>query len=147
MKIKNKLKNWIKRYWLSEVVSYSLAMWLSYITFKTTSNYYLSWTAIIIWDYLWYYWVMFVNEIRNSIKINKSYNLKLFLIDLRNLWFEFWLPQIFETFIIYPLVVFYVPTLFKNYQLWAFLSMTFVIMIFYIQTIILYEIRIKYFKN
>lgn len=147
MKIKNKLKNWIKRYWLSEVISYSLAMWLSYITFRTTNNYYLAWTAIIIWDYLWYYWVMFVKEIRNTVRNNKNYTLKLFLIDLRNLWFEFWIPQIFETFIIYPLVVFYVPTLFKNYQLWAFLSMTFVIMIFYIQTIILYEIRIKYFKN
>jgi len=55
--MKNKLKEWVKRYRLSEVASYSLAMIWWYITFKYTNNYYLSWIMVIIWDNLWYYWI------------------------------------------------------------------------------------------
>lgn len=142
--MKYKIIEWIKRYRLSEVVSYTLAIFSSWITFKITQNYYLSGLVIIIMDNLWYYWVMFLNEIRSSKKINKQYNFKLFMKDFRNLWFEFWPPQLLEIFIIYPLLVFYIPPLFDNYLVWAFIAMTLAVMIFYIQAIILYEIRKKY---
>lgn len=147
MKIKNKIKEWIKRYWLSELVSYTLAMLLSFLTFKLTRNYYLSWILLIVWDYLWYFWIMLLNEIKNTIKVKMQYSLKLLIKDVRNLWFEFWPPQILEIFIIYPLLTFYIPPLFKNYFIWAFVAMTLAVIIFYIQTVILYEIRKKIFKD
>ncbi len=116
--MKKKIKEWIKRYRLSELMSYSLAMIWGYLTFKYTNNYYYSWIVVIIWDNLWYYWTIIFKEIMNTIKIKKYYNLKLFLKDIRNLWFEFWPPQILEIFIIYPLLMFYIPPLFNIYSIW-----------------------------
>lgn len=142
--IKKKLKEWIKRYWLSELISYFLAMCFGYSTFKITNNYYLAWASIIIWDYLWYFWVMIIKEIKTTYEKNNKYSIKLFWKDLRNLWIEFWPPQILEIFIIYPILTFYIPPLFKNYVIWWFIAMTLAVIIFYIQTIILYEIRNKY---
>ena len=66
--------------------------------------------------------------------------------DLRNLTFEFWLPEIVEIIFVYPILVFYVPKLFYNYPFWIFIAMTISVFIFYTQAIILYEIRKKYFR-
>ncbi|MDD5769792.1 MAG: hypothetical protein PHE25_02390 [Candidatus Gracilibacteria bacterium] len=147
MKIKNKIKEWIKRYWLSELVSYTLAMLLSFLTFKLTRNYYLSGILLIVGDYLGYFGIMLLNEIKNTIKVKMQYSLKLLIKDVRNLGFEFGPPQILEIFIIYPLLTFYIPPLFKNYFIGAFVAMTLAVIIFYIQTVILYEIRKKIFKD
>lgn len=56
--MRKKLKEWIKRYWLSELVSYTLAILWWYLTFKFTKNYYISWIVVILWDYLGYYGVI-----------------------------------------------------------------------------------------
>jgi len=144
--IRKKIKIWINRYYISEIISYILAIWLWTITFYYTKDYYISWIVVIIWDNIWYYWTMFVREIINTKRINKKYNLQLFLKDFRNLSFEFWIPQIIEIFIIYPLLIFYIPQLFTSYPIWVFIAMTIAVIIFYIQAITLYEIRKKYFK-
>jgi hypothetical protein len=145
-KFYNKIKDWCNRYLLAEIISYSFTIWSWSLVFYITNNYYLSWLVVIVWDYLWYYLTIFIKEILNTRRISKCYNFKLFLKDFRNLVFEFWWPQFMETFIIYPLSIFYIPQLFDNYSIWAFIAMTIVVITFYVQAIVLYEIRKKYFN-
>lgn len=92
----------------------------------------------MIWDNLGYYWTMLFNEVKFTIKKKWKYNLKLFLKDFWSLSFEFLLPQVLE--------IFFIPPFFDKYYIWAFVAMTLVIIIFYLQAIILYEIRKRYFK-
>lgn len=144
--MKKKFIEWIKRYWLSELVSYTLAIWWWYFIFNITQNYYVSWIFVIVLDTLWYYWVMLIKEIQNTYKNHNIYNYKLLLKDIRNLSFEFWPPQILEFFVTYPLLMFYIPPLFEKYYIWAFVAMIWAVIIFYIQAILLYEIRKIIFK-
>jgi len=145
--MKKRIYEWLKRYYLSELISYTLAIGWSWLVFKITHNYYISWLTLILWDYIWYYATIFIKEMKDTIKIKKIYNFKLFIIDIRNLWFEFWLPQALEILIIYPALVFYILPLFNNYTIWAFIAMTWAVIIFYLQTILLYEIRKKLFPK
>jgi len=144
-KLLYKIKDWFKRYFFAEVFSYSLAIWWGSLVFYMTSNYYLSWVVVIIGDHLWYYLTIFIREILNTYKINKTYNTKLLIKDFRNLLFEFWWPLLIESFVVSPILMFYIPRLFSNYSIWVFITMTATVIIFYLQAVILYEIRKKYF--
>lgn len=145
-KLFNKIKEWFKRYILSEIVSYSLAMFWWTFVFYITKNYYISWICVIIWDFFWYYATILIKEIIYTKSKYWTYNYKLFLKDLRNLSFEFGFPIFFEIFVIYPTLVFYIPRYFNNYTLWIFIAMTLAVAIFYCQAIVLYEIRKKIFN-
>ena len=92
-----------------------------------------------------YYLTIFIREILNTYKINKTYNTKLLIKDFRNLLFEFWWPLLIESFVVSPILMFYIPRLFSNYSIWVFITMTATVIIFYLQAVILYEIRKKYF--
>ena len=145
-KVFKKIKEWFNRYWLSELLSYSLAIGGWGFSFYLTNNYYISWIIVLILDNIWYYLPIVIKEFLWTYKINNFYNSKLFIKDLKNLSFEFWIPEITMNFFIYPPLIFYVPQKFDNYLVWIFVVMTITVILFYIQAITLYEIRKKYFK-
>lgn len=145
-KIIRKIKQWLQRYLLPEIVSYSCAIWWWTFIFYITNNYYISGISVIILDNLWYYLTIIIKEIIQTKLEYWTYNTRLFLKDFRNLGFEFGIPQIIEIYVVYPLLVFYIPQFFLSYPFWIFVAMTIAVLIFYLQAIILYEFRKKYFK-
>lgn len=140
-----KLKEYLSRYWLAELISYILAIWWWTIVYYMTGDKVLSTVCIVFWDIIWYYWVMFLKELQQCINRSKS---DLMTSISKSIWLlslEFWWPQLTEIFVIYPILIYYIPQFFENYSVWIFVAMTITVFIFYMQTIFLYELKKKYF--
>lgn len=146
-KIKNKIKEWFDRYFLSELLSYLFAMSLWWSTYYIFKNHYISGICIIIWDNIWYYLPILIKEIRLTYKKNKQYNIILFIKNIRNIWFEFWPSELLQFFLIYPFFLTVTPVFIKNYFVSSFIAMTLSIIFFYITTITFFELRKKIFKD
>lgn len=145
--MKNKIKEWINRYWLSELVSYTFALLLWWWSFYLFWNQFISGFCIIIWDNIWYYLPIFIKEVKISLKKHKRFNIKHLLKVIRNIWFEFWPSELLQFFFFYPFFLVITPIYIKNYFLSSFVAMTLSIIFFYITTIAFYEIRKKIFKD
>ena len=144
-KFSDKIDEYCKRYWLAEIISYSLAIGCSSYVYYQTNDVLLSGMVVIIWDNIWYYGTMFFKELYYY-KQGSLITSKIFRKSISSMSIEFWFPQVLETFVIYPIMVYNIPPLFDNYSLWVFLTMTLTVLIFYLQAIILYEIKKKYFN-
>lgn len=117
------------------LVSGNIAMWL------TGWSYFIASLVIARVDNLMYYGVMIIREITKSKKHNWSYDLKLFWKDLRNLLIEFGPAELIQTFVIYPLFLTYIPSLFTNYSFGVAVGMITANIFFYVAVIPVYERR------
>ncbi len=140
-----KLQEYIKRYGIAELVSYTCAIIGGSMVYYATESHAIAAFVVIVGDNLWYYGTIAIQEFMRYYQKN-WFSYLLFPKVWASLGFEFWLPQIIETLVVYPALLYYIPQLFTSYPVWIFVAMTLAILIFYLQAIILYEIKKKYFN-
>lgn len=146
--MKQKLKEWGRRYIPAEILGTIMALICSFAVFGLTGNLIATAYAGTIGENTGYYGFMSAREIirsrRHHKANNKEYTIISFLKNIRNLMMEFGLSEVFDSILIRPFFMYLFPTLLGNITWGILAGKVAADIIFYAPTIIAYELRKKH---
>ncbi|MBP9718238.1 hypothetical protein KBD59_03000 [Candidatus Gracilibacteria bacterium] len=146
--MKSKIKNWIKRYLPAEIFGT-----LGAIIFPTVVSFFTKNILIIALAGTWgenmgFYGTMIFQEVNESRKkhrqLNKNYGIVSFGKSIRNIFLEFGLAETADSLFVRPATMFFTVSSIDNLQLGVFTGKIIADVIFYIPTVISYELRKKH---
>jgi uncharacterized YccA/Bax inhibitor family protein len=149
--MKEKLIEWIKRYGLAEIISLTSTIVSSWLTFEhTKSN--LTTALVATWvGNIGYFGTILIQDILLAIKqlkkIEKKYSLETFFKNIRALFVEFGIAEVFDSIFIRPALLYYFPILLGNRTLGVVIAKFAADITFYIPAIISYELSKKKLRN
>ena len=144
--MKNKIKERIKRYWIAEI-SWTLgALALPTIASFFTSNVVIFALSGTRWENIWFYGTMIFQEMYKLKKLKHSPK-HIFIKSLRNILLEFGIAEISDSLFVRPAIMYLTLSNINNMQLGIFIWKIIGDLVFYIPTIISYELRKKYIKD
>jgi hypothetical protein len=149
--MKQKLREWIKRYGLAEIISLTATVFGSWLTFELTKNN-ITTALIATWiGNIGYFGTILIQDIQlanDQLKANnKEYSVETFYQNVRALFVEFGVAEIFDTFLIRPTLLYYFPLLLGNRTLGVVVAKFAADITFYIPAIISYELSKKKLRN
>jgi len=140
----------MKRYFPAEIFSIMGALLGAQIVFILTGNRILSAYAGAIGDNLFYYGLIVIREIitdaKHSKNNNQKHGIKGLLKTIRNIMVEFGPAEFLDSLILRPFCLYLFPILLKNYTMGIIVGTVAASFVFYIPTIIAYELRKKHLK-
>lgn len=143
--MKKKILEWIKRYLLSDIISTILSLGTAWLIMEQSGDRVLAAFIGSGVASLSFYLLIAFSDVRKSIKQhkqkNKSYKIKSFLIDFRNLIIEFGPAEILDVIAVRPFFMYLIPTLIGNFLLGTFIGKMIADAIFFAIAIIMYELR------
>jgi hypothetical protein len=149
--MKQKLTEWLKRYGLAEVVSLSLTVVSSWLTFHWTNSKIT--TALVgTWvGNIGYFGTILIEDILLAIRqlevIGKKYSLETFYKNVRALFVEFGIAELIDSFFIRPTLMYYIPVWIGDLS-WGVVIAKFAADItFYVPAIVSYELSKKRLRN
>ena len=149
--MKQKLTEWVKRYGLAEVISLSLTVVSSWLTFYFTQNKII--TALVgTWiGNIGYFGTILIEDISLAMKqlhaVGRHYSFESFYKNVRALFVEFGIAELFDTLFIRPALMYYIPILIGDLS-WGVVIAKFVADItFYIPAIMSYEFSKKKWRD
>jgi len=149
--MKKKLKEWLKRYILAEIVSTILSVGTAWIIKVSFDENVIAAFAGSIMASVGFYGIIAFNDIRKNIKHHQKhgigYGIIPFLKDFRNLIVEFGPAEILDVVVIRPFFMYFVPKLTSNFLMGTFIGKIIADIAFYIPAIIMYEVRKKHFPD
>jgi hypothetical protein len=146
--MRNKIKDWIKRYLPAEIFGT-----LGAIIFPTAVSFFteniLAIALVGTWgENVGFYGTMLFQETREGIekhkKLNKKYGLISFGKSIRNIFLEFGVAETADSLFVRPAIMYLTVSTIGNLQLGIFVGKIIADVIFYIPTIISYELRKKH---
>jgi hypothetical protein len=146
---KEKVIEWIKRYLPAEILSTVITLLST--TYDLTHN--AITTAIVgTWTgNISYFGYILLSDITISIKVCKSNHAKYGMLNLfhnvKVIVLEFGLAELFDSILIRPALMYYLPIWVGNLSLGVLLAKLVADVIFYIPAIIAYELRLKHLKQ
>ena len=149
--MKEKLREWIKRYGLAEIISLTATVVASWLAFELTKNN-ITTALVATWiGNIGYFGTILIQDIQLAInqlrEKDKKYSLETFYQNLRALFVEFGIAEIFDTFLIRPALLYYFPLLVGNRTLGVVIAKFTADKTFYIPAIISYELSKKKLRN
>ncbi len=149
--MKQKTTEWLKRYGLAEVISLSLTVVSSWITFHFTQN---KITTALVGTWIGnisYFGTILIEDILLAVRqlesVGKYYSAETFYRNVRALFVEFGIAELFDTLFIRPTLMYYIPIWVGDLS-WGVIIAKFVADItFYIPAIVSYEISKKKLRN
>ena len=149
--MKEKLREWIKRYGLAEIISLTATVLFSWITFELTKNN-ITTALIATWaGNIVYFGTILIQDVQlanNALRgKGKVYSLETFYQNVRALFVEFGVAEIFDTFLIRPALLYYFPLLLGNRTLGVVVAKFTADVTFYIPAIISYELSKNKLRN
>ena len=149
--MRNKIKGWIKRYLPAEIFGT-----LGAIIFPTGVSFFTENILIIALVGTWgenigFYGTMIFQEIKKDRakrdKLNKHYGLISFGKSIRNIFLEFGVAETADTLFVRPAVMYLTISNIGNLQLGVFIGKIIADAIFYIPTVVSYELRKKHLRD
>ena len=146
--MKSKIKKWVKRYLPAEIFGT-----LGAIIFPTAISFFSENILLIALAGTWgenigFYGTMIFQEVSESIakhrQLNKNYGFLSFGKDIRNIFLEFGLAETADSLFVRPAIMFFTLSVIDNLQLGIFTGKIIADVIFYIPTVISYELRKKH---
>jgi hypothetical protein len=149
--MKEKLIEWIRRYGLAEIISLISTLVSSWLTFEyTKSNITTAFVATWIGN-IGYFGTILIQDILLAIKqlhkVEKKYSLETFYKNIRALFVEFGIAELFDSIFIRPALLYYFPILIGNRTLGVIIAKFAADITFYVPTIISYELSKKKLRN
>ncbi len=146
--MRKKVVEWVKRYLPAEIFGAIGSVAGAWVVFSLTGHRILSVYAAVIWENAGYYGFIALREILKNQGKNKGDELGVinFIKSIRNLVLEFGPAEILDSLLIRPFSLYVFTILIKEYSLGIIIGKLVADIIFYIPTIISYELRKKYFK-
>jgi len=137
------MKHWLKRYLPAEAFAIIGAIIGAGLVFLLTQNRVLAAYIGAISDGIVFYTVILIRDLNNS---NKKNSTKEILKTIRNLIIEFGLSELLDFLIIRPFIMYIFPLIIGNFAMGIFIGKIVADLIFYLPTIIMYELRKKHLK-
>jgi hypothetical protein len=149
--MQQKLIEWFKRYGLAEVISLTLTVLSSWLSFELTQNKIT--TALVgTWvGNIGYFGTILVEDILLANKqlrsVGKQYSIDTFFKNVRALFVEFGIAELFDTLFIRPTLMYYIPIWMGDLS-WGVVVAKFAADItFYIPAILSYELSKKKWRD
>jgi hypothetical protein len=146
-----KLKSWIKRYLPAEVAGTITAITCATIVYIITKNEIITALAGTWGENIGFYGVMITRDIASAKRLHKSkrkrYTVTSFFKTLRDIILEFGPAELLDTLLVRPTMMYLFPKLLNNIQLGVFAGKIAADIIFYLPTIISYELQQIYRKK
>lgn len=150
LEVKHKIIEWMKRYVPAEILATIGALLGAQIIYVLTGSRILSAYVGTIGDNTFYYGFIIYREIKNDAKHSKNNNqkhgIKGLLKTIRNIIVEFGASEFLDSLLIRPFCMYIFPILLNNFSLGIIVGNMIANVIFYIPTIIAYELRKKHLK-
>ena len=148
--MKEKLKEWLRRYLPAEIFATIGALIGAGLIFFLTKNRIISAYAGAIGENIGYYGFICIrehlNDLKDSQKNNKKHGIRGFFKTIRNLTAEFGFSEFLDSLVVRPFFMYFVPLIIGPFSVGIFIGKIVADVIFYIPTIIAYELRKKYLK-
>jgi hypothetical protein len=142
--VKNKVKEWIKRYLPAEVFSIIVTLVSSVLTYRLTKNNLTTALVGTLVGNIGYFGTILLTDIftvKRDLKLkNKSYTLKTFGLNIRALFIEFGIAEFFDSLFVRPTLMYYLPIWVNNLSLGIILAKFAADITFYVPAIISYEL-------
>ena len=145
--MKNNVKEWLKRYLPAEILSVVATLLAAWLTFKLTQSgvktaLAATWAGNVF--YFGYILALDVWQTRNAARQNGiPYTLKTFSRNLRALLVEFGVAELFDSLLIRPALMYYLPRWLGNLSWGILLAKLLADVSFYIPAILSYEFSKK----
>jgi hypothetical protein len=149
--MKQKVIEWIKRYGWAEVISLALTILSSWLTYKFTKNN-ITTALVATWiGNVGYFGTILFQDILLAISqlrdTEKKYSIETFYKNIRALFVEFGIAEVFDSLFIRPALLYYCPILLGNRIFGVVIAKFAADITFYIPAIISYELSKKKFRN
>lgn len=146
-----KIKEWLWRYVPAEIFATLGAISGATLFYLLTKNRIISAYAGVMSENAGYYGFISILDFKKDKakyeKFNRNFGISGYLKTLRNLVLEFGFSELLDSFIIRPFCMYWFPIWLPNYVMGIFIGELAANIIFYIPTIIAYELRKKYIKE
>jgi hypothetical protein len=149
--MKNKIREWLRRYGLAEVISLILTVVSSWLTYESSKNN-LTIALVATWvGNIGYFGTILIQDILLAIsqlqKIGKKYSFETFCKNLKALLVEFGIAELFDSFFLRPTLMYYLPLWVDNLSLGVIMAKFLADITFYIPAIVSYELSKKKLRN
>ena len=136
---------------MAEIISLTATVLFSWITFELTKNNFTT-ALMATWaGNIGYFGTILIQDVQFANKAlrgkGKVYSLETFYQNVRALFIEFGIAEIFDTFLIRPALLYYFPLLIGNRTLGVVIAKFAADVSFYIPTIISYELSKNKLRN
>ncbi len=146
--MKNKIKEWIRRYLLAEILSTALSLATAWVIHRTTEDNVLAAFVGSAMASISFYGIIAYNDVRKSLKHHRKHDLIYDFIayfkDLRNLVIEFGPSEILDVMAVRPFFMYLMPKLIGEFVLGTFIGKMIADVVFFIPAIVMYEVRKKH---
>ena len=149
--MKTKLFEWIKRYGLAEILSLFSTVLASWIIFEYTQSQFKM-AVVATWaGNIGYFGTILIQDIfgaKAQLKsVGKQYTTETFYKNVRALFVEFGIAEVFDAFLIRPTLLYYFPLWLGNLSLSVVVAKFTADITFYVPAIISYELSKKKLRN
>jgi len=146
--VKNKIKEWIKRYLLAEILCTALSLATAWVIHRTTGDNVLAAFGGSAMASISFYGIIAYNDVRKSLKHHRKhdlgYDFVAYFKDLRNLIIEFGPSEILDVLAVRPFFMYLIPKLIGQFVLGTFIGKIMADVVFFIPAIVMYEVRKKH---
>ena len=149
--MKNKIREWIRRYLLADVLSTVLSMASAWVIHRTTGDNVLAAFLGSAVASISFYGIIAYSDVRKSLRHHRKhvlrYNFASYFKDLRNLIIEFGPSEILDVLAVRPFFMYLMPKLMGEFVLGTFVGKMIADLVFFIPAIIMYEVRKKHLND
>lgn len=149
--MKNRAKEWIKRYLPAEIISIVVTLVSSLLTYKLTKSN-LTTALVGTWvGNIGYFGTILLTDVfttnRELVLKNKPYTLKTFILNVRALFVEFGIAEFFDSLFVRPTLMYYLPIWVNDISLGVIIAKFAADITFYVPAIIAYELSKKKLRS
>ena len=145
-----KINEWLKRYLPAAIASLVLTLLSAELTFYfSQNNIATALMATLAGSITYYGYILFLdvnNTRKECAKIKQPYTYVIFLKNIRAMLVEFGVAEMIDSFMVRPFLMYYIPVHIGHLSLGIFLAKISADILFYIPTIIAYELSKKKFR-
>lgn len=149
-KLKSKIREYVSRYLVAEVLGTLMAVLFSTVAFVITENKIVAAIAGTWGENLGFYAAVVTNEVlysRKEHRLNqKSYNALSFAKNIRNIFIEFGPSEILDSFLVRPAAMYFFTSIIANFQVGIVVGKIAADLIFYLPVLVIYELKKKHLK-
>ena len=149
--MKNKIREWIRRYLLADILSTILSLATAWSIHRTTGDNVLAAFVGSAVASLSFYGIIAYSDVRKSLKHHRKHDLRYgfaaYFKDLRNLIIEFGPSEILDVLAVRPFFMYLMPKVMGEFVLGTFVGKMIADFIFFVPAIIMYEVRKKHLSD
>lgn len=149
--MKNKIREWLRRYLLADILSTILSLGTAWVIHRTSGDNVLAAFVGSAMASISFYGIIAYSDVRKSLKHHRKHDLRYgfssYFKDLRNLIIEFGPSEILDVLAVRPFFMYLMPKLMGEFVLGTFVGKMIADFIFFIPAIIMYEVRKKHLSD